>query len=371
VDFLPKNAAGVVQADITNNQNGLVVVRGELSGLNTSAFAEGAQLYLSGSVAGGYTATKPVAPIHLVYVGVVSRSHSTQGQIEVAIQNGYELDELHDLLITSKTDKDSIFYDSVSGLWKNRRVNTADISDFGNIQRSLSKYRVAKWTATGNSTTITAIGGVALSTTGTATTINVATTNRISRIRRVEYLTTASTTAAVGIRVPAQMWSVGASTPGDGGFKFSLEWVTGTGQSITTSRCFAGMAATNAGNSDISPSSLTDIIGMGWESTDTNVQLLYRGSGTINKIDLGSSFPIVRVDRGAAYEIIIEAAAGTTQSVVVTITNIETGAVYNTTITTGLPSVNTYLAPRAWMGVGGTNSVIGMGFCDMQIESDY
>lgn len=118
---------GVVQADIPTNNNGYVVVRGDLIGINTSAYLDGTQLYLSGSVAGTFTSTKPVAPIHMVYVGVVTRQHATQGQVEVAIQNGYEMDELHDVLIVSKANKDVIFYDSISGLWKNKQLATSDV----------------------------------------------------------------------------------------------------------------------------------------------------------------------------------------------------------------------------------------------------
>ena len=116
---------GIVQADILTNQNGYVVVRGDIVGLDTSAYLDGAQLYLSGSVAGTYTTVKPVAPIHLVYIGIVTRSHNTQGQIEVAIQNGYEIDELHDVLITSKQNNDVIVYEQSTNLWKNKTVISA------------------------------------------------------------------------------------------------------------------------------------------------------------------------------------------------------------------------------------------------------
>jgi hypothetical protein len=118
---------GIVQADITTNQNGFVVVRGDLEGLNTSAFTEGAQLYLSGTTAGTYTATKQYAPIHLVYVGIVTRSHANQGSIEVAIQNGYELDELHNVQAQNPANKNSIFFDSADSQWKARAVSATDI----------------------------------------------------------------------------------------------------------------------------------------------------------------------------------------------------------------------------------------------------
>ena len=115
---------GVVQDDIANNANGYVVVIGNLSSLNTSAYNAGDILWLSPSVAGGYTTTKPVAPNHAVYVGIVTRSSTTQGTIEVKIQNGYELDELHNVLITSVANNDVLTYDTASSLWKNKAFST-------------------------------------------------------------------------------------------------------------------------------------------------------------------------------------------------------------------------------------------------------
>jgi hypothetical protein len=110
---------GVVQANIGNNKNGYVVVIGSLEGLNTSAYAPGTQLYLSSTVAGTWTSTKQLAPAHLVYVGIVVRQHVNQGVVEVKIQNGYELDEIHDVQIISPSNGDTIVYNSASQLWKN------------------------------------------------------------------------------------------------------------------------------------------------------------------------------------------------------------------------------------------------------------
>lgn len=108
----------LIFADITNNQNGYAIIAGELAGLDTSAFTTGAQLYLSSTTAGGYTSTKQYAPNHLVYVGVVTRSHATQGTIEVRIQNGYEMDELHDVSAQNPTSGQILIYDATALLWK-------------------------------------------------------------------------------------------------------------------------------------------------------------------------------------------------------------------------------------------------------------
>jgi len=95
---------GFVKTSIANNGTGYVIVRGVLENIDTSALTEGVQLYLSPATAGTWTTTKPSAPEHLVYVGVVIRSHPTQGTILVAVQNGYELHELHDVALASEAN---------------------------------------------------------------------------------------------------------------------------------------------------------------------------------------------------------------------------------------------------------------------------
>ena len=115
---------GIVQADITNMNNGYVVIAGKLSDLDTQAYTEGTQLYLSSTTAGAYTSTKQYAPAHLVYVGIIVRSHPTQGIIEVKIQNGYELDEIHNVAAQTPTDNDGLFYEASTNLWKNKSIST-------------------------------------------------------------------------------------------------------------------------------------------------------------------------------------------------------------------------------------------------------
>ena len=115
---------GIVRNDITNNNNGYVVVAGRISDLDTQAYTEGTQLYLSPTTAGTYTSTKPYAPNHLVYVGIVVRAHPTQGVIEVKIQNGYELDELHNVAAQTPSNNDGLFWEASTSLWKNKSIST-------------------------------------------------------------------------------------------------------------------------------------------------------------------------------------------------------------------------------------------------------
>jgi hypothetical protein len=115
---------GIIQSDLANNSNGYVVCVGDIVGIDTSGITEGTQLYLSSTTAGAYTTTKQLAPAHLVYIGVVTRSHPTQGQIEVKIQNGYELDEIHDVAISSVANNQVLVYESSTSLWKNKSIAT-------------------------------------------------------------------------------------------------------------------------------------------------------------------------------------------------------------------------------------------------------
>jgi hypothetical protein len=108
---------GVITTNLANNANGYVTVIGAVTNLNTSAFTEGVQLYLSSTTAGEYTATKQYAPNHLVYVGIVTRSHPTQGTIEVKIQNGYEMDELHDVFAQTPSNGNVLIWNATTQLW--------------------------------------------------------------------------------------------------------------------------------------------------------------------------------------------------------------------------------------------------------------
>jgi len=143
---------GIVRNDITNNNNGYVVVAGRISDLDTQAYTEGTQLYLSPTTAGTYTSTKPYAPNHLVYVGIVVRAHPTQGVIEVKIQNGYEMDELHNVAAQSPDNNDILQYKTATSLWTKVAGTTSNIAEGSNLYYTDARSRAAiSLTTTGSS----------------------------------------------------------------------------------------------------------------------------------------------------------------------------------------------------------------------------
>jgi len=109
---------GLITADLANNANGYVTIIGLIANINTSAFTDGAQLYLSPTTAGTLTATKPYAPQHLVYMAVVAHAHPTQGKLLVKVQNGYEMDELHNVSAQSPSNGQTLVYNTSTSLWE-------------------------------------------------------------------------------------------------------------------------------------------------------------------------------------------------------------------------------------------------------------
>lgn len=105
------------------NHQGKVITYGLLAGLDTSAAsAPGDAVWLG--AAGGKIyglSNKPYAPKHLVSIGVVTKKNPSTGEIFVKTQNGFELDELHDVQLKGTavpTDGQVLTYEAASQLWK-------------------------------------------------------------------------------------------------------------------------------------------------------------------------------------------------------------------------------------------------------------
>ena len=135
---------GIVTENIANGAEGFVTTFGLVRGLNTISFAEGSALWLS-TTDGLITTTQPTPPNHSVFLGYCIRSHASSGEIFVKIQNGYELEELHNVLISSPQNGQGLVYESSTGLWKNQNVDALP-SQTGNSGKYLTTNgTVASW----------------------------------------------------------------------------------------------------------------------------------------------------------------------------------------------------------------------------------
>lgn len=138
-DATSARTLGVVYSDsIGANQKGFILIQGEIHNLNilpTSTWADGDIVYL-GATAGSITKTKPYAPNHLVYVAtVITASNGNAGRMYVRVQNGYELDELHDVSAQTPANNDGLFYNSTTGLWTARAGTKSDVG-LGNVDNT-------------------------------------------------------------------------------------------------------------------------------------------------------------------------------------------------------------------------------------------
>lgn len=182
----------VLSSSISAGQKGLIIIQGLLDGLSilpTSTFADGDAIYL-GATAGTITNVKPSAPNHLVYLGVVTTaSNGSSGRMYVRIQNGYELQELHNVALTNPpNNNDLLTYETASSLWKNKSID--DILGY-------TPYRFV------DATQATYLGSViGLSETAVAQTIILGGTFNSSDLMKILFrVTKVATSAGVNMRI--------------------------------------------------------------------------------------------------------------------------------------------------------------------------
>ena len=112
---------GITTSAISNNSNGQVISEGILEGIDTTGAVDGDPVWLGVNGAKIYgLLNKPSAPAHLVFLGIVIRGgQANTGSIYVKIQNGFELQELHNVEISSLLNGNILSYDSATSTWKN------------------------------------------------------------------------------------------------------------------------------------------------------------------------------------------------------------------------------------------------------------
>jgi len=251
-----------------------------------------------------------------------------------------------------------------SELQKFRKFEAGVVTDLvPSFMRRRTKFHLGNGNGTGVGTVGWTITGI-----GAATTSNVATTNRYTQAAGVEYLVTvAATTAIAGWRETAAQVFFGNSA-GNGGFEFYCRFGLATGVSTSTKRCFTGMTTSGAAPTDVNPSTIINMCGVGWDATDTNIQIMSNGgAGAATKIDTG--IPVPTVDRRSLYELTLVVLPNSTTLYYRFADLAEGGTVFIGNTSTDTPTQNSLLAARGWMSVGGTSSVIGYKLCQAVLES--
>ena len=119
---------GIAANTMTQNAFGYVIENGQLSNIDTSAASAGSSVWL-GTTAGSLTFNAPPAdPNNSVYLGVVTKANPSTGEILVKVQNGYELDELHDVFTTGVSTALPLVYNAVSSGWIAQALTSVGIA---------------------------------------------------------------------------------------------------------------------------------------------------------------------------------------------------------------------------------------------------
>lgn len=331
-DAASAQTLGMVTADIANSSNGNVTIIGLITNIDTSAYTDGAQLYLSGTTAGALTATKPSAPTHLVYVAVVEYAHATQGKVFVKVQNGYEIDELHDVSLVSKTDAQVLQYEASSSLWKNKTLLTTNVTEGTNLYYTDARARAAI-SATG-SLSYSSATGVMSFTQGNTDTVaegstnlyytNARARNAISGNSGISYNATTgvisctitqytdalaraaiSGTAPVSYNSTTGAISMAEATASVNGYMTStyaakLDGIAAGATNVTNTNQLTNGAGFITGSGNTTGSSGSIAVSGGWSVTPSGTKLYFAYNG-VNKGSLDSSGNFVVVGNVTAY----------------------------------------------------------------------
>lgn len=124
IEMTSSKTMGLLEQNLANNEIGYVITEGLLAGLDTSsAGSAGDPVWLgtNGNLIYGL-ANKPVAPAHLVFIGIVTRKQQNNGEIFVKPQNGFEVEEFHNVILTNKTSGDMLKWNGT--YWVNFQGST-------------------------------------------------------------------------------------------------------------------------------------------------------------------------------------------------------------------------------------------------------
>ena len=227
--------------------------------------------------------------------------------------------------------------------------------------------------ALNNSTTQGTYGAYTPALTGSAVALLMG-TGTITKLPKLRILTTTgSTNSTVGIIFGSQslIQSLQQGFRFVGSYIFNDVSAGGTEWFVPNARQFIGLTGTStliAISSVVTVQSLTNIIGMGSDVGDTNLQIFHNdASGVATKIDLGASFPANKtgaVANGIGYQLELYAPLGAT-TVNYRVTRLTDGTQVTGTISTDLPASITLLCPQVCRTSGSTSQNVSIDFIQL------
>jgi hypothetical protein len=233
------------------------------------------------------------------------------------------------------------------------------------IQPAIFANKVGWWSAAGNSTTSASIGLQGGVLTGTATARAVATTNILTQMRRLSYVSAAGAGSFAGYRIANAQYFLG-NAAGMGGFFYCIRF--GIASQVAAGRMFVGLSANTGAPTNIDPDTINNSIGVGKIAASSNLQIISRSATAATTTDLGVNFPAATAN--AAYEVRIFAAPNSA-NVSVSVERLD-AAFYSEVVNIANPPVqNTLMTQKHWIGNNATASSVAIDISNFYIETDY
>ena len=129
---------GLTTEIVDVNNKGHLTVSGLVNESDTSSWNEGDILWLSTD--GDLTNVEPTKPTPRISVGVVLRSHASEGIVLAGVRVINSLDQLSNVVITNPQDRDVLTYDSATQTWQNK--DDLAIPKYNDIVFELTQSRI-------------------------------------------------------------------------------------------------------------------------------------------------------------------------------------------------------------------------------------
>lgn len=147
---------------------------------------------------------------------------------------------------------------------------------------------------------------------------------------------------------------------------FRLTALVGAGSAITNQRAFWGLRGATGNPTSVNPSSLVNIIGIGYDSGDGQLQLMHNdNAGTATKVPLGVNFPNPAAGELFYFELSCAPGASTVDYFV---HRLNTGDETSGTINSDLPATTQFLTTNFWVGTGANAGVAQLWFCQAYLS---
>lgn len=253
------------------------------------------------------------------------------------------------------------------------QVNVNEVENV--LQPFIGRNRIALWNSPGSSTGVPGTFGMFPPTLSGTLSRLTTTTNAATRMRRTGFPTTSTAGTLATVYSTVAQYTAGSGTAGDGsGFHYVCRFVPSNGAAVSGERFFCGMSSSVSIPTNVDPATLTNSIGVA-QLSSSSTQLYFVCGGSVAQLAVGlgaTDFPAGTLGT-TAFEISIYSPSNVANTYYVQITNINTGASYNTTLSgssTSIPQSTTLLNWRIWKTNNATALTAAFDLGQVYIETD-